>query len=109
VPTHCKPPSLPLYPEALTHPFRKHRIKNKHGLRPIDLLPPPPPPSRTPAAAAAADQVEPQGTEAVRAALRRAEAEFVMTSGGPGNDDIASGEWVLVFGVVGDGLTGGLV
>lgn len=72
---------------TLTYPIC--RIKNKHGLRPIDLLPPPPPPSRN---GTTTSDAELEGTEAVRAALRRAEAEFAMTSGGPGNDDIASGE-----------------
>jgi hypothetical protein len=71
------------------------RIKNKHGLRPIDLLPPPPPPRRRGAQSEPDDDAELEGTEAVRAALRRAEAEHAMTAGGPGNDDIASGESLL--------------
>ncbi|KAI5450595.1 hypothetical protein NCC49_002854 [Naganishia albida] len=72
--------------ESLTEAGANPLIKNKHGLRPIDLLPPPPPPSRN----GQNSNTELEGTEAVRAALRQAEAEFAMTSGGPGNDDIAS-------------------
>lgn len=86
----ANPLCAPLHPNTLLALTRSIcRIKNKHGLRPIDLLPPPPPPSRN---GATTSDAELDGTEAVRAALRRAEAEFAMTSGGPGNDDIASGE-----------------
>ncbi|GHJ90333.1 hypothetical protein NliqN6_6735 [Naganishia liquefaciens] len=71
--------------ETLVEAGANPLIKNKHALRPIDTLPPPPPPARR---GAPVPQAEGDDTEAVRALLRRAEAEMAL--GGAGNGDIAS-------------------
>lgn len=72
-------------------------IKNKHHLRPIDLLPPPPPPPRrgAPLPPPPGDEdPEVASNEALRSALRRAEAEFGLHgAGGEGmGGDVADGE-----------------
>lgn len=69
-------------------------IKNKHSLRPIDLLPPPPPPTRPGATSAASarspeEQAQIESDEAVRTLIRRAEAEIMMGNQGAGDDDVA--------------------
>jgi hypothetical protein len=102
----CNPPmtdshDLPisLYPSpsktAVDPPLR---IRDKHLLRPIDLLPPPPPPPRRPTPGSSAGPAPPNpnnddAVEKVRALLRRAEAELTLGGGAAGgyDGDVADG------------------
>jgi hypothetical protein len=66
------------------------RIRNKHSLRPIDVLPPPPPPPRRGAPVPPPSESD-ESLEAVRALLRRAEAELQLGGRGGDDGDVADG------------------